>query len=175
MTAIDDTPVNKNFLSPLNFQFSIQRAPYTNFFIQKINIPSITLPSIDIPNVFVPIPNPDTHIQYGDLEVTFNVDEDLTNYMEIHNWIRALGFPDNYTEHQAVSNAAPTSGNGITSDISVIILDAVKRPNYEITFRSAFPINLTGIAFDTSEQDVNYISATATFDYLMYDIAKIIN
>ena len=46
MAALDKTPANKNFLNPLNFKFQIQRAPNVNFFIQKINIPSITLPEI---------------------------------------------------------------------------------------------------------------------------------
>ena len=41
MTAIDKTPTNKNFLSPLNFQFQLKRAPYLNFFIQSINIPGV--------------------------------------------------------------------------------------------------------------------------------------
>ena len=39
MSALDSNPANKNFLSPLNFSFRIKKAPYTNFFIQKVNVP----------------------------------------------------------------------------------------------------------------------------------------
>ena len=87
MAALENTPTNPNFLSPLNFKFSIKRAPHINFFTQKISIPSLNLPSYNSPNPFVKIPEPGEHIDYGDLELTFRVDENLKNYLEIHNWI----------------------------------------------------------------------------------------
>ena len=44
MSAIlDQTPSNRNFLSPLNFKFTIKKAPHVNFFIQKVNVPQIIL------------------------------------------------------------------------------------------------------------------------------------
>ena len=52
MSAINNTPENKNFLSPLNFRFQIKKAPNVNFFIQKVNIPQIELPQVDTPNPF---------------------------------------------------------------------------------------------------------------------------
>ena len=83
MTAVDDTPSNRNFLSPLNFQFSIKKAPNVNFFLQKVNIPALSLPTIDIPTQFVPIPTSFTRVEYGEFNITFKVDEDLQNYLEI--------------------------------------------------------------------------------------------
>lgn len=174
MTAIDDTPTNKNFLSPLNFQFQIKRTPYVNFFIQKVNIPSIRLPQIEIPNQFVTIPDPVTHLVYGDLEVTFKVDEDFTNYLEIHDWIRALGFPESYDEHRAISSHPEYTGKGIHSDISLIVLNGIKAPNYEIVFRNAFPTYLSDLTFDTTADDVNYLTATAAFDYILFDVHRIV-
>jgi hypothetical protein len=40
MTAIDDNPANRNFLSPINFKFRIKKAPNLNFFVQKISVPA---------------------------------------------------------------------------------------------------------------------------------------
>ena len=53
MSALDSNPANKNFLSPLNFSFRIKKAPYTNFFIQKVNVPRMFLPEVTVPMVKV--------------------------------------------------------------------------------------------------------------------------
>jgi hypothetical protein len=173
MTAIDNTPENKNFLSPLNFRFSIKRAPHVNFFLQRVNIPSLELPEIMIPTQFVPIPTEFTHLKYGQFSITFKVDEDLQNYLEIHNWMRALGFPTDYKEYADIAKIPEYTGEGTRSDISLIALNSAKNPNYEIVFVDAFPISLGDIVFDTTDNDVNYVTTTANFIYTYYNINKI--
>jgi hypothetical protein len=173
MTAVDDTPNNRNFLNPLNFQFSIKRAPNVNFFLQKVNIPSIRLPSIDIPTQFIPIPTQYTHMEYGEFSITFKVDEDFKNYLEIHDWIRALGFPKQYSERAAIDVIPEYTGNGVFSDISIIALNSAKNPNFEVTFTDAFPTYLGDIVFDSTYDDVNYITCEASFKYTLYEITKI--
>jgi len=173
MTAVDNTPSNRNFLSPLNFSFQIKRAPNVNFFLQKVNIPSITIPKIDIPTPFVPIPSPFTHLTYGEFSITFKVDEDFQNYLEIHNWIRSLGFPDNPGEYLAIEQNPEYTGAGLTSDISLIALNSAKNPNYEITFRNAFPTRLSDVNFDATLSDVQFVTAEAQFTYFMYDISRV--
>ena len=50
----------------------------------------MVLGDVNIPTAgFVPIPV-EGNIQYQDLSIEFIVDEDLRNYMELHNWMRAL-------------------------------------------------------------------------------------
>lgn len=173
MSALDNTPQNRNFLNPLNFKFSIKRAPNINFFIQKVTIPSISLGSIDIPSPFIPIPTQQSSMEYTDFTIQFKIDEDFQNYLEIHNWIRSLGFPDNYSEYADLAKNPVYTGMGTTSDISLIILNSTKSPNYEFSFRSAWPTYLSEVDFDTTSSDVDYVSATASFKYLMFDIAKI--
>ena len=174
MTAIDNTPSNKNFLSPLNFKFQIKKAPHVNFFIQKVNIPSISIETNPSPNnPFVKTPIPGEHISYSDLSISFKVDEDLTNYMELHNWIKALGKPQNFEQFKDIQNKPSYTGEGIYSDISVLVLSSTKMPNYEITYADAFPYNLSDLVFNTTDSDVNYIEASATFKYTYYDITNI--
>lgn len=174
MSAITDTPQNKNFLNPLNFQFQLKRAPNVNFFIQKISLPSIDSPQIEIPTMFNYIPEPGNKLIYGDLEITFKIDEDFNNYLEIHNWIRALTFPEKFAEYASISNNPSYTGDGIRSDISLIVLNSTKKPNFEITFREAYPISLSGVEFDTTLEDVQYLTTTASFKYMLYDITKIV-
>ncbi len=173
MSAIDNTPENKNFLSPLNFRFQIKKAPHVNFFIQQVNIPAITMPNPDPNNPFVRTPIPGEHMNFGDLKISFKVDEDLQNYLEIHNWIRGLGKPENFNQYKELQDKPSYTGDGIYSDISVMILSSTKMPNYEITYVDSFPVSLSDLVFRTTDSDVNYITAEATFKYTYYTITNI--
>ena len=172
MTAVDDVSLNRNFLSPLNFQFTLKRAPNVNFFLQKINIPSISLPKIDIPTQFVSIPTQYTHLEFGDMSLSFKVDEDLKNYMEIYNWIIDLGFPDNYRQRAVIDKEPTYTGNGVYSDISLIVLNSAKNPNYTITFQDAYPMSLGSLQFDSTYDDVDYMTVEASFAYTQYTIER---
>lgn len=173
MSAVDNTPTNKNFLSPLNFKFQIKKAPHVNFFIQQVNIPSILLQSPEKGNPFVNIPFPGEHLKFGELKIAFKVDEDLKNYLEIHNWIRALGKPENFEQYKTIQDKPIASGDGIYSDISLIVLASSKMANYEIVFVDAYPVTLSDLNFTTVDSDVNYITASATFKYTYYTITNI--
>ena len=174
MAALDKTPANKNFLNPLNFKFQIQRAPNVNFFIQKINIPSITLPEIEVPTPFVNIPVPQTNMVFGMLDITFKVDEDLQNYLEIHNWIRSLGTPYSLGLEPKYPNLSymnsTVEAQNVGSEITLTILNELKHPTYQFVFHRAFPISLSEIVFDTTDDDVNYVSASASFKYILFDV-----
>ena len=173
MTAIDNTPYNKNFLSPLNIVFQIKRSPHLNFFVQQVNLPSVSVNFPEQPNPFVHIPISGEHLEFGTLRVSFKVDEDMQNWFEVHNWIRKLGFPYEFEEYKKLTAAPKASGEGIVSDITLVILNQVKLPAFEITFRDAFPVSLSDLQFDVTEETVNYITASADFKYVLYDVVKL--
>lgn len=163
---------NRNFLSPLNFKFNLARAPHVNFFVQNCNLPGLSLPAIDVNNPLIRVPYPGDHLLYDELTISYKVDEDLKNYMELHEWIRALGKRD-FAEYRALAAKSTVSGESIRSDISLTILTSNKNANYEIVFKDAFPTNVSGVDFSTTATDVDYIQATATFRYITYDITKV--
>ena len=173
MSVIDNTPTNCNFLSPLNFKFTIKKAPHVNFFIQKVNIPSISMPPPEPNNPFVKTPIPGEHLLYNELNIKFKVDEDLNNYLEIHNWIRDLGKPENFDQYKRIYSEPQYSGKGIYSDISLMTLRSTKHSNYEIVFVDAFPIHISDVIFNTTDESVNFIEAEASFRYTYYTISKI--
>lgn len=173
MSALDNTPVNKNFLSPLGFKFQIKKTPHVNFFIQKVNVPAISMTSPTPNNPFVKTPIPGEHLNYDNLKITFKVDEDLQNYLEIHNWITALGKPQNFDQYKEIQDKPLYSGDGIYSDISLMILSSAKRANYEVLYVDAFPISLGELMFNTVDSDVNFIEATAVFQYTYYTLTNI--
>jgi len=174
MSVIDNTPQNRNFQSPLNFKFTIKKAPNVNFFIQKVNIPSITLAAPIATNPFVKIPYPGDHLDYGELNITFKIDEDFQNYLEIYNWITALGKPQTWDQRAQIESQPSYTGDGIYSDISIIALNSKKIANYETVYIDAFPVSISSINFNTTDSDVDFISASATFKYTYFTISQVV-
>lgn len=176
MSALDSNPANKNFLSPLNFSFRIKKAPYTNFFIQKVNVPRMSLPEIEVPTPFINLPKPGDHIAFESLAITFKVDEDMTNYMEIYDWLVQMGKPQDFSQYARIESLqinSPTSGLGIYSDIELMILDGKRNANYAVVYQDAYPTDLSGLEFESTAEDIDFISASATFKYKLYTIEKV--
>ena len=167
------TPTNKSFLSPLGFDFSIKKLPTTNFFVTRATIPGITLGIAAAPTPFVRLPIPGDKIEFNDLQVTFKIDEDMKNYLEVFNWIMGLGFPDRYEQYAALKRKGKGTGDGIYSDASLTILTSAMNPNMEFTFRNVFPYSLTDVDFTTSIADVEYLEATVGFRYELFTVSTL--
>jgi hypothetical protein len=164
---------NRNFLSPLNFKFVLKRAPNVNFFIQSADFPGLSLPDIDVSNPLVRAPYPGDHLMYDELNISFKVDEDLSNFLELHNWIRSLG-KLNYNEYDTLANKKDYTGESLRSDISLTLLTSNKNANFEVVFKNAFPIRVAGFTLKTTDSDVDYVESSASFRYLSYDIKKVV-
>jgi len=174
MSAQSNLPSNKNFLSPLGFTFSIKKTPGVNYFVQAATIPMLTLGQSDIQTPFVRLPVPGDHIEFGSMNITFRIDEEMRNYKEIFDWIIALGFPDNFNQYATVAPSRgkfggnvtnPVTGTGVYSDASLMVLNSVKAPIVEVIFKNLYPTSLSDVNFDTKFSDVDYVEASATFAY----------
>lgn len=165
-------PLNQNFLGKNGFRFGIKKLPNTNFFVQSCNIPGISIDPVMIGTPLVNLPYSGDHITYQELTVTFKIDEDLGSYIDVYTWIRQLGFSEDSSEYATIASQSKISGNGIVSDASLIILDAKKRPNYEIVFINAFPISLSTIELGYTINDVEYLTADAVFRFDTFDINR---
>ena len=173
MSALTTIPDNKNFLSPLGFVFQIKKTPNVNYFVQSVVLPELTLGQADVQTPFTKLPVPGDHVDFGQLQVTFRIDEEMRNYKEIFDWIVALGFPDNFNQYKSIAPqrgpigglVAPTSGAGVYSDGSLTVLNSVKNPIIEFAFKELYPISLTNVTFDTKLTSVDYLDATVVFAY----------
>ena len=172
MPMIINQPDNINFLSPLGFRFSLARAPNLNFFATDVNIPSLTLGFIEVPTPFKILEFPGDRLDFGELQVTFKVDENFANYFEIYNWIRALGFPENYGEYKKLKDAKPGNKEKVVSDATLVIMNSSMIPNIEVKFEDLFPISIGDINFTSTDSTVNYVTNTATFKYKIFTVKK---
>jgi len=174
MTAVSNTPTNINYLNPAGFKFFIKKAPNVSFFVQDAEIPEINVPPTTHPNPFVDIYIPGDHIEYAPFNIAFKVDEDIEGYLELHNWIRGIGFPEDFQEFADLKAENKLLGGGVrTSDIVLTVLSSGKNPNIEVTFKEAFPISLSRLDFSSRANDINFITINCTFQYTNYDIAMV--
>ena len=166
---------NKNFLSPIGFLFLLDKARGVSFLCQKAEIPAMTLGEVNIPTRgLVPIPV-EGNMRYGDFTVEFIVDEDLKNYMEIHNWMRALGTPQYYDERKAWRDryAETPTKDARFSDATLQVLNNNNNANFDVVFKDVFPTELSTLSFDVTGSDNDYFTASATFKYTLYEIRNV--
>ena len=191
--VIDRTPSKLDYASPIQFRFKITKLPKVEFFIQSANLPSVKLDEVQQPTRLKSISMPGSTLTFGNLELSFLVDENLDNYKELHDWIIGLGTPESDEQFAGLlaagsdrfpgstASSAPTGSNAasplnegaIYSDATLTVLNSKNIPKTEIRFRNVYPTLLTGISYDIKASDVSYIQASATFSYLGYEIVQI--
>jgi len=172
MVDLITQPTNPNFLADHNFRFSMKRAPNLSYFAQKASIPGINLNAIQQASPFGQIWRNGTGMTFEEFSLTFKVDEDFGNYLELFNWMVGLGFPNDFSDYAALAAKKPMSGEGLYSDASLMILSSSKNPNIEVQFIQLFPIALTALDMDVGS-DATYIDATATFKYQRFYINRL--
>ena len=170
---------NRNFLSPTGFKFTLSRAPKVAFFSNSANIPGLNLGVAIQPTYLKDIPIPGDKIEFEDFTLRFLVDEDLSNYMQIQNWIRGLGYPDSRQEIFDLQNEKDridTKDSGlmdIYSDGTLTVLTSSQNPKFKIMFKDLWPYNLTTLNFDATDTDIEYFTADVTFKYTIYEITNL--
>ena len=171
-TAFQNQLTNRNFLSPAGFLFNITKEPKVSFFCTSAAIPSISFATTVQPSYLKDIDVPGEKLDYENLSVRFLVDEDLKNYMAIHNWMTGLGFPESTKDFKDEVTKPDTTidMNQQYSDGSLSIQNSNFRTNAIVKFKDLFPTALTSLEFDTGVTDIQYFTAQVTFKYLVYNI-----
>ena len=171
-TAFQNQLTNRNFLSPAGFLFNITKEPKVSFFCTSASIPYLSFETSIQPSYLKDIDVPGEKLTYGDLIIRFLVDENLENYMAIHNWLTGIGFPETPEQFKTQT----TNDDNLRdlkeqwSDGSLAILNSQYRKTADVKFRDLFPTSLTSLEFDATENDIQYFTAEATFKYTVYNI-----
>lgn len=161
-------PDNKSFLSPVGFQFSIQKLPHVNYFCTSAQIPDISVnQGLTYPTPFKTIDQPGDKITYGQLQLKFRVDEDLRNFQEIFDWMIGIGYPDNFNQRAAIEST-------VFSDGSLIIMTGSGKPNINVKFEDLYPVSLEGLDFDISSTDIEYLEGNVRFSYKKYSLTTLL-
>ena len=165
---------NRNFLSPGGFRFTLAKYPKVAYFAQSANIPSISMNLVSQPTPFRAA-QLDSTLEYDRFSLQFIVDEDMENYLILHNWMRGLGVPERFEERETFEEREKNTYKGIDSgfvfaDGTLSILNSNFKPIYNVVFKDLKPVDLSTLDFDATLGDQEYFQAQATFDFLSYEI-----
>ena len=165
---------NRNFLAPVGFKFTLAKEPKVDFFSNSCRIPEISLGTALQPSYLKDIDVPGDKLTYGDFSFRFLVDENLENYMKIHNWLTGLGYPETTQQYKDLT----TNLDGIRdpkeafSDGALHILNRNYRDIAIVKFNDLFPVFLTPLEFEATDTDINYFTAEVTFKYTIYNVVS---
>ena len=157
-----EQPQNRNFLTPVGFKLDLELFAGVDFFCQSAGIPEISMSFAQVPTPYRNIPIAGSGgVDFGDLQVRFIIDEDLVNYTSIHNWIRKFGLSDGRADEKDQYSRA-----------LLHVLSSHNNTNHIVEFTNLFPVSLTGVPFDASITDIEYLTADVTFKYEKYNICN---
>jgi hypothetical protein len=173
MSALTRTPQNTNYLQPTKFLMTFNRIPDTTWFCQSVNVPGVSVGQAPINFPSVMVYSPGNQISYNNFNMNFLVNENLTSWIQLHDWFRSFASPDGTDERNLKSQLqnqynTPSNQNnskGYYSDATLTILSALNNPIVRVEFTNMFPVSLSDIFFDTKQSADDMITADATFVY----------
>lgn len=180
---VNQQPSDLDYLKPNGFKFQVHNLPNVSYFCQAANIPAIQLGSPTFQTPLSDIPVPGDKLAYGDLVIRFLVQENMSNYIELYNWLIGLGFPTDRKQYKdwnegqryrfpAVSDKR-LGALGNFSDADFFILDSDNNPNVKISYYDVFPVSLEGLDFDISTGRADFLQGIAAFKYRHYEITPL--
>ncbi len=161
--------MQQNFLSPIGFKFAIKRLPNVSFYVQGASIPGMSMSPTSVATPFKAMQFAGDKLDHETFTLTVRVDEYMESYNEIYDWIVGLTKPESFDQYSNLKK----SEFGLYSDASLVILDSRANPSLEVHFKDIFPVSIGNIVFDTTRQDVNYVTCELTFEHNGFSIHKI--
>ena len=191
-SPISRQPDKLDYLSPTQFKFNIHQLPKVEFFTTAANVPAISLGDTVFPTPYKDIPMMGDTLSYANLSITFIVDEYLENYISLHEWMTAIGFPKSrtqFSEFRSATASTPipthgtsddigdvqpsTSARGMFGDAILTMLTNKNNPVVEVRFQDLYPVSLGALEMTQTATDVEYISVSADFTYKIYEIVTL--
>ena len=185
-------PDQLDYSSPTQFRFILNQIPKVQFFVQAANIPAISMGELVIPTPYKQIQILGDQLTFGNLNISFIVDEELANYKTIHDWMIGIGFPKSklqFVDFRRSGSNLPGAGDGGNTDIGKVgtptadrhffsdatltILSNKNNPLMEVRFSDLFPVALSGLDYNQNVTDVEYLTATIDFRYKLYEMVAL--
>lgn len=166
-SSYNEQPSNQNYIYPTYYKFIISKMPKLEYFITKVTLPDFGFAGpLEQINRFSLIKHPASKVVYGDLSLSFLVDENMESWLELYNWIRKTSVSDDHFDYDSDTKDH-------FCDATLMITNSAMNPNIEVTFKNIFPTSISGFDFDSSIGELTPWTATVTFAYDYYDVKKI--
>ena len=190
-SALARQPTEFNYSQSNQFKVHLSLFPKTEWFVVRANVPSVQLGTADRYTPFVNIQLVGDHITYGDFSMTFIVDENLKNYMEMYNWVKNIGFPFEHAQFNKLERPDFMNRSGgqkynaetdtyskvededLYTDIFLQIMTAKNNLIAQCEIYAAFPTTLGAIEYSQQETDMTYAMCEVGFAYSWFDMKPV--
>lgn len=166
----------QNYLKPNSFRFQVAKLPNVTYTCQSANLPPLQLGTALQTSPFVDLPHPGDKINFGEFTIRFLINEDMSNYKELYDWIVAMGVPERGSQWSNLAHKATAFAEGKYetnfSDASLIVLDSNNNAIVRLNFQDLFPISLEGLDFDITTAGMEYFVGIAAFRYKVFTIEQ---
>jgi hypothetical protein len=125
-----------------------------------MSIPSISMEATPQITRFSDVKHPGDKLVFSPLSLTFLVDEDLLNYVEISDWL--MGIRD--TEYEKIGD--------VISDSKILIHNSSHKLIGTYTFKDSFPINLSSLELTSTDAGIIFPVATVDFEYTSFHFER---
>jgi hypothetical protein len=179
MTALTRNPINTDLLQSTKFQMIFDRLPNVTYFCQTANIPGISLTEIQRFTPFVDLFVPGEKAIYDTYNISFLVNEDLSSWRELHDWIRAATFPTDFREYIELAKSTKSSLSQslasnrrpvVYTNGTLTIYSNKNNPKFRVKFNDMFPCYLGSIPFNVSDNAETTLTCDASFRFSYYDL-----
>lgn len=153
-------PENTNFLQPTKFVLTFPEIPDTSYFCQQANIPGVKLgeavqvtPNLDLFHA-------GTKLTYNTFDIEFLVNENITAWTTIYNWMQDLSSSDRtYNERKATRKQA-----------ILTVMSNLNNAKLRVKYFNVFPVSLGNLPFDTTLSADQQLTSSASFRYDYFEI-----
>ena len=176
-------PDNLSYLAPTQFELLVKKLPNTKYFATGVNVPSVSVAeTISTTRLGASVELPGDKITFGELTISFIVDENMENWTELYTWMeQTTGStdPEKFRTLVGANRKAdePYDGSGdyetMYSDMTIVVTTAANNPNRYIRIQDAFPTSLGEVTMDTTVAGgISYVTCTASFQFTNFEIAS---
>jgi hypothetical protein len=171
-------PDTNNYLSTNYFKLEITRLPLLTYYCQSVNLPSLSLTSAEQgTSTGTTVKWIGGRYTWEELNVTFLIDEDMKNWLEIFEWMEEIAV---MTDVKNTMNSKMIGKSGwqiddYFSNAQLAITNSSYKPKLIVDIIDIFPISLSGIPFNSTNTDNEPATGTVTFAYTYYNINRLTN
>jgi hypothetical protein len=171
------TQPNTNYLKPNSFKFQVAKLPNVTYTCQSANLPALQMGIAQQTSPFVDMPHPGDKIVFGEFVIRFLINEDMSNYKELYDWIVSMGIPERGTQFGRPTSRATVFDSaeyaGLFSDATLMVIDSNNNPVVKLVFQDLFPTSIEGLDFDITTAGMEYFVGIASFRYKLFTIEQL--
>ena len=189
--ALDRQPTVFDYSQQSQFKVFMPLFPLTDWFCRRANIRGVSLGQAVQATPLIDMPIIGDKLTYDDFYVTFLVDEQLKNYMEIHDWLINCGAPESTSQfmakpkppgvpkrpgklvHSRILGDVESTDRDLYSNIDLFIMSSKNNPVVQFKMMECFPISLTNVEYSHQEADVQYAECTVTFAFSYFTVEAV--